>query len=135
MVSDSAANRVVSPSDLEAIGGVPGGLRAFAEDALMRIGLSPADQESFKTLCAGLYNRQADGTLTTWLARRTDLESSWTGATLFDTVLTEACKVRLLRTDDLRIEGESPRSYVRLGHDGWLGWPMLGSANARSKNT
>jgi hypothetical protein len=116
-VSELTADRVVSSSDLEAIGGVPGGLRAFAEDALTRIGLSPADQESFKTLCAGLYNRQADGTLTTWLARRTDLESSWTGATLFDTVLTKACKVRLLRTDDLRIEGESPSSYVRLGHD------------------
>ena len=68
-VSDPASDRVVTRVDLEAIGGVEGGLKAFAEDALERsMGLGPEDRDAFKAIYTQLYTRQADGTLTTWLA-------------------------------------------------------------------
>ena len=50
-VSDPASDRVVTLADLEAIGGVEGGLKAFAEDALERsMGLGPEDQDAFKAI-------------------------------------------------------------------------------------
>jgi WD40 repeat protein len=115
---DPAWDRVVTAADLEAIGGVEGGLKAFAEDTLSRsMGLDASDQNAFKATCAPLCNLQADGTLTTWLAPRARLEEDWRGSRPFGEVLGEACAVRLLREDVLRIEGGEPRSYVRLGHD------------------
>jgi hypothetical protein len=101
----------VTTADLAAIGGVEGGLRSFAEDAMERsMGLNPGDRESFRTLYTQLYTRQADGTLTTWLAPRETLESSWRGEKPFGEILEAARGVRLLRVDELRIEGERPRS-------------------------
>jgi tetratricopeptide (TPR) repeat protein len=115
---DQAADRVVTQSDLEAIGGVEGGLKAFAEDALKRaMRLSLGDRDAFKAISTRLYSAQVDGTLTTWLARRADLEASWTGTRPFGEVLEAAGRVRLLREDNLRIEGEDAQAYVRLGHD------------------
>ena len=64
-----------------------------------------------------MYTRQADGTLTTWLAPRANLEKDWNGSKSFGEVLDAARQVRLLREDNLRIEGEEPQAYVRLGHD------------------
>ena len=59
---------VITRDDLDAIKGVEGGLKAFAEDALVRsMHLGPEDREAFKALYSQLYNRQTDGTLTTWL--------------------------------------------------------------------
>src|SRR5208337_2098445 len=117
-VSDPAAVRVVTLADLEAIGGVDGGLKAFAEDALGRsMGLGPEDQNAFKAIYTRLYTRQADGTLTTWLAPRANLEKAWNGPQSFGEVLEAARKARLLREDNLRIEGEEAQAYVRLGHD------------------
>ena len=67
--------------DLEAIRGVEGGLKAFAEEALERsLRLGPSDQAAFKALFTRLYSRQVDGTLTTWLAPRDALEKSWSGS-------------------------------------------------------
>ena len=66
---------------------------------------------------AQLYSRQVDGTLTTWLASRDALERSWDGSVPFARVLEAAVSVRLLREDELRIEGTEPRPFVRLGHD------------------
>src|SRR5208337_5556377 len=87
-VSDPAAVRVVSLADLEAIGGVDGGLKAFAEDALERsMGLGPEDRDAFKAIYAQLYTRQADGTLTTWLSPRARLEADWKGSKSFGEVL------------------------------------------------
>ncbi len=117
-VSDPASDRVVTWADLKAIGGVEGGLKAFAEDALERsMGLGPEDQDAFKAIYTQLYTRQADGTLTTWLAPRDNLEEDWKGSWSFGKVLDAACQVRLLREDNLRIEGEESQAYVRLGHD------------------
>jgi WD40 repeat protein len=116
--SDPATGRVVTLADLEAIGGVEGGLKAFAEDALeVSMGLGPEDRDAFKAISTRLYTRQADGTLTTWLALRATLEEAWNGSKRFGDVLEEARQVRLLREDDLRIEGEEPQAYIRLGHD------------------
>ena len=117
-VSDPASDRVVTRADLEAIGGVEGGLKAFAEDALERsMGLGPEDRDAFKAIYTQLYTRQADGTLTTWLAPRANLEEDWNGSKSFGEVLDAARQVRLLREDNLRIEGEEAQAYVRLGHD------------------
>ena len=116
-VSDPAAVRVVTRVDLEAIGGVEGGLKAFAEDALERsMGLGPEDRDAFKAIYTRLCTRQADGTLTTWLASRAYLKEKWSGPKSFDRILVAACDVRLLREDILRIEGEEAQA-VRLGHD------------------
>jgi tetratricopeptide (TPR) repeat protein len=109
---------IIRREDLEAIRGVEGGLKAFAEEALERsLGLSPADQSAFKALFARLYSRQPDGTLTTWLAPRDGLESSWYGSKPFAQVLEVAVAVRLLREDALRVQGSAPRPFIRLGHD------------------
>ncbi len=117
-VSDPASDRVVTWADLEAIGGVEGGLKAFAEDALGRsMRLGSEDQDAFKAIYTELYTRQADGTLTTWLAPRAKLEKTWSGSKSFGEVLDAASRVRLLREDNLRIEGEGTQAYVRLGHD------------------
>ena len=109
---------VITREDLDAIKGVEGGLQAFAEDALVRsLRLGPADREAFKGLFSQLYNRQPDGTLTTWLMPRESLEGQWDRPTPFADLLEAAKSVRLLREDELRIEGGEPRRYVRLGHD------------------
>jgi len=109
---------VITHLDLETIRGVEGGLKAFAEDALERsLGLGPADRAAFKSLFARLYSRQIDGTLTTWLAPRDALESAWNGSIPFAQVMESARSVRLLREDVLRVEGNEPRPFIRLGHD------------------
>jgi len=109
---------VITRENLEAIKGVEGGLKAFAEDALVRsMRLGPEDREAFKGLFSQLYNRQHDGTLTTWLMPRESLQRQWDRPTPFGDLLDAARSVRLLREDELRIEGGEPRRYVRLGHD------------------
>ena len=106
------------PNDTRPDAWVVDALRAFAEDALERtMGLGLADRDAFQSLYTNLYTRQADGTLTTWLAPRANLEADWNGSGSFGEVLEAACEVRLLREDVLRIEGEEPQAYVRLGHD------------------
>jgi hypothetical protein len=109
---------LITREDLDAIKGVEGGLQSFAEDALVRsMHLGPEDREAFKALYGQLFNRQSDGTLTTWLMPRASLEHQWNRPTPFADVLETARSVRLLREDDLRIEGGEPRRYIRLGHD------------------
>ena len=109
---------VITRENLDAIKGVEGGLKAFAEDALVRsMRLGPEDREAFKGLFSQLYNRQPDGTLTTWLMPRESLQRQWDRPTPFADLLDAARSVRLLREDELRIEGGEPRRYVRLGHD------------------
>ena len=112
------SDRVITRENLDAIKGVEGGLRAFAEDALVRsMRLGPEDRQAFKGLFSQLYNRQTDGTLTTWLMPRESLQRQWDRPTPFADLLAAARSVRLLREDELRIEGGEPRRYVRLGHD------------------
>jgi hypothetical protein len=109
---------VITQKDLDEIKGVEGGLKAFAEDALVRsLRLGPEDRDLFKRLFSQLYNRQPDGTLTTWLMPRESLQRQWDRPTPFAALLEVAKSVRLLREDEMRIEGGEPRRYVRLGHD------------------
>ena len=109
---------VITRDDLDGIKGVEGGLRAFAEDALVRsMRLGPEDRQAFKGLFSQLYNSQPDGTLTTWLMPRESLQRQWDRPTPFADLLDAARSVRLLREDELRIEGGEPRRYIRLGHD------------------
>ena len=116
--SRPGSDGVITREDLDAIRGVEGGLKAFAEEALERsLRLGPSDQAAFKALFARLYSRQVDGTLTTWLAPRDALEKSWSGCVPFAPVVQAAVSVRLLREDALRVEGAEPRPYIRLGHD------------------
>ena len=122
---------VITRENLEAIKGVEGGLKAFAEDALVRsMRLGPEDREAFKGLFSQLYNRQPDGTLTTWLMPRESLQRQWDRPTPFADLLDAARSVRLLREDELRIEGGEPRRYVRA-------WPRCpgqgGRAEGRSR--
>jgi WD domain, G-beta repeat len=116
--TEHGSDGVITREDLDAIKGVEGGLKTFAEDALVRsLHLGPEDRESFKALFSKLYNRQPDGTLTTWLMPRSSLECQWDRPTPFAEMLEAAKSFRLLREDELRIEGDEPRRYVRLGHD------------------
>jgi tetratricopeptide (TPR) repeat protein len=109
---------VITHEDLDAIRGVEGVLKAFAEGALERtLRLDASDRDAFKALYTRLYSRQVDGTLTTWLASREAMEGSWNGSLPFAQVVEAAVSVRLLREDALRVEGTEPRPYVRLGHD------------------
>ena len=113
-----SSDGVITREDLDAIKGVVGGLKAFAEDALARsMRLGPEDRDAFKALFCQLYNRQPDGTLTTWLMPRERLEGQWDRPSPFADVLDAAKLVRLLREDELRVEGSEPRRYIRLGHD------------------
>jgi WD40 repeat protein len=118
-ISDPNSDRVITHDDLHiGIGGIAGGLRAYAEDALTRVmRLGPKDVEAFQALAIGLFREQADKTLTTLLVSQDTLAEKWTGERDLNDVLVAACDVRLLRVDSLRIEGEEPRVYVRLGHD------------------
>ncbi len=116
--SQPGSDGVITMEDLESIRGVEGGLKSFAEDSLVRsLRLDPPDRLAFKSLYTRLYSRQVDGTLTTWLAPRDSLESSWAGSKPFAEVVEAAVAARILREDHLRVEGAEPRPYIRLGHD------------------
>ncbi|QEH32543.1 WD domain, G-beta repeat [Aquisphaera giovannonii] len=133
---DTVSAGVVTEDDLNAIRGVEGGLRAFAEDALRRVmSLSAEDRRAFKDLYGRLCNRQPDGTLTTSLHLRDGLAARWARPTSFDEVLEKAVRVRLLREDEIRIEGEKPLRYIRLGHDALARvaaeWGQEGARRAR----
>ncbi|QEH38433.1 WD domain, G-beta repeat [Aquisphaera giovannonii] len=112
------AERVITGEDLDAIGGVDGGLKAFAEGALARtLRLSPGDRRAFRGLFSQLYLRQPDGTLSTRMIAREDLERQWGRPAPFAGLLEAARSARLLREDQLRLQGDEPRGYIRLGHD------------------
>jgi formylglycine-generating enzyme required for sulfatase activity len=111
-------DRVIAAPDLEAIGGVEGGLRLHVEQQLDRIvGPLPSEQRAFKELVARLYLRQPDGSLTTALLVQDDLAAQWRGRSPFDRMLAAAAGLRVLRISSLRIGGVEERSYVSLGHD------------------
>ena len=120
----SRPDPVVTQADLEAIGGVEGGMRAHAEGLVRRLFPQRADQRAFRRLLADprtqLFIRQSDGTLTTALLPAEFLARHWTGRVPFADMLKTAGDGdwRLLRVNSLRIgsdDGERP--YVSLGHD------------------
>ncbi|MFO0798483.1 MAG: tetratricopeptide repeat protein [Gemmataceae bacterium] len=116
--------KVVTAADLEAIGGVEGGMRAHAETLVGHLFPHRADQRAFKRLLADpstqLFIRQADGTLTTALLPAAFLARHWRGRMPFEEVLRTAGAGdrRLVRVNSLRIGGdEEEQRYVSLGHD------------------
>lgn len=118
------ADKVVSAADLEAIGGVEGGMRAHAEAMVKHLFPNGADQRAFQRLLADprtqLFIRQADGTLTTALLPASFLAQHWRGRMPFEDVLRTAGDGdrRLVRVNSLRIGGdEEEQRYVSLGHD------------------
>lgn len=57
--SDPNADRIITHEDLQRIKGVAGGLKAFAEDALVRsLALDSEDREAFKAIFSDLCHRQ-----------------------------------------------------------------------------
>jgi hypothetical protein len=116
-------DRVIAAADLEAIGGVQGGMKRFAEEMVRRLFPRRADRVAFRRLLAGpdvqLFIRQPDSTLTTALLPAEFLARHWTGPTPFDQVLRTAGDGdwRLLRVNTLRIGDGAERPYVSLGHD------------------
>jgi WD40 repeat protein len=116
-------DRVVRFADLEAIGGVTGGLRRNVEGLVERLipgGLeSEHDRRAFRAMMAGLYLRQPDGALTTALVPEDDLARRWRGQTPFDDLVARASegRTRLLKVNTLRIGDTGERQYISLGHD------------------
>jgi WD40 repeat protein len=120
----ASSDGIVTLADLEATGGVEGGMRANAEGLVRRLFPHRADQRAFKRLLGGektqLYIRQSDGTLTTALLPAEFLGRHWAGQMPFESVLRTASDGdgRLLRVNSLRIgSDEEERPYVSLGHD------------------
>jgi tetratricopeptide (TPR) repeat protein len=118
------ADEVITAADLEAIGGVEGGMRAHAEAIVKHLFPNGADQRAFKRLLADprtqLFIRQADGTLTTALLPASFLAHYWRGRMPFEDVLRTAGDGdrRLVRVNSLRIGGDQEEQrYVSLGHD------------------
>lgn len=113
----------VTAADLEAIGGVQGGMKRFAEDMVQRLFPRRADQAAFRHLLAGpdvqLFIQQPDGTMTTALLPAAFLAEHWGGSMPFDQMLGVAAEGdwRLLRVNSLRIGDDVERPYVSLGHD------------------
>ena len=114
----------ITLSDLDAIGGVEGGMRAHAEGLVSRLFPSRADRKAFVRLLSDpgtqLFIRQSDGTLTTALLPAAFLARHWSGYTPFEDMLriAGAGDWRLVRVNSLRIgSDEEERPYVSLGHD------------------
>jgi WD40 repeat protein len=119
VVQRSRKPPVISAADLEAIGGVSGGMSRHVEGLIQSLFPKPADQAALKHLLANLYVQQPDGTLTTAIVPESDLAKDWHGATSFDNMLAIAAKpaYRLLKIGQLRSGDSSPTAYVSLGHD------------------
>ncbi|HEX8202648.1 MAG TPA: AAA family ATPase, partial [Isosphaeraceae bacterium] len=114
-------DRTIAAEDLEAIGGVRGGMRRHAEGLLERIlpGGPGSDRPAFRRLFTQLYLRQPDGALSTALVVEDELSRRWTGRMPFGELisLASAGQTRLLRVNTLRIGDQDERRYVSLGHD------------------
>ena len=133
-------DKVIRPADLDAIGGVWGGMQRHID--LLVVGLVrefPTDLRPFKRLITRLYIRQSDGGLTTALIPLDDLETHWSGRHRFDTLIGSAVEKKLLKVNTLTIDEVADRSYVSLGHDAlakvasvWDEDLLRGSASAQA---
>ena len=95
-------DHVVRLTDLDAIGGVDGGLRWHVEHQLDKIvGPLPSEQRAFKKLISDLYLLQPDGSLTGALMPESDLAKLWVGSTPFRQVLGSAEELRIVRVSSL----------------------------------
>ncbi len=111
-------DRTVTLADLEAIGGIEGGMRNHVEGLLKDLLQGqPLDRWAVRRLFTRLYNQQADGTLTTALLAEDKVRAQWTGRMPFDDFLRSSRDLRLLKINTLRIGMDEERPHVSLGHD------------------
>jgi hypothetical protein len=112
------ADKTIALADLEALGGIEGGMRNHVGTLLADLLKGrPLDRRPVHTLFTQLYLKQADGTLTTALLAEDEVRNRWTGRMPFDELLESCRKLRLLKVNSLRIGMEEERRYVSLGHD------------------
>jgi hypothetical protein len=108
----------ITIDDLEALGGIEGGMRKHVEgllDELLK--RHPRDKQPLQRLFTQLYLKQPDGTLTTALLPENEIRRRWTGRMEFAELLESSQSMRLLKVNTLRIGFEEERRYVSLGHD------------------
>jgi WD40 repeat protein len=122
-------DREIHKEDVDAIGGIEGGMKRHVEN-LLRDHLPEEEHQAIRRLLSTLYLRQPDGALTTALIPEKNtapdekgLESFWVGHMPLDRVLAVMTQpeVKLLRMSTLRIGGGEERRYVSLGHDALAG--------------
>ncbi len=112
-----------------------GGLKAFAEEALERsLPARPSGQAAFKALFTRLYRRQVDGTLTTWLAPRNSLESSWCSSSAFRPGGGGGRVSAMPARECLRIEGADLALISGWGTMPWPGSLRPGRGNGTRRN-
>jgi formylglycine-generating enzyme required for sulfatase activity len=112
------ADKTITMSDLDGLGGIEGGMRNHVEGLLRELLQGhPSDKKHVQKLFTQLYLKQPDGTLTTALLAEDDVEKRWSGRMPFSELLEACCALRLLRINNLRIGMEEERRYVSLGHD------------------
>jgi hypothetical protein len=117
-LASKRADKTVSLTDLDNLGGIEGGMRNHVETMVTDlIKERPRDKTSVQKLFTDLYLKQADGTLTTALLAEDKVRETWTGKMPFDELLKSSCERRLLKVNSLRIGTEDQKRYVSLGHD------------------
>jgi hypothetical protein len=84
------SDRVIRLDDLEALGGLKGGLRRHVYGLVAQLFPARKDREAFRRLLTGLYLRQPDGALTTALMPADELARRWTGRLQFEQMLQAA---------------------------------------------
>lgn len=141
--------KTITSDDLAAIGGVEGGLRSHVDGLLAEIypkfkpktpaathgWPSPFERDDpVRRLYTRLFNRQADGRVTTALVAQDRLASEWTGEMPFDQFLASASEVRLLRISTFPV-GDGEERRVSLGHDSLakIAAEWQGEIDARSR--
>jgi WD40 repeat protein len=118
-------DRVLGQTDVDALGGVKGGMKRHVDELLARHLPRATDRKAFQKFLTRLYLRQPDGTLTTALMPVTpvgdkgSVQQYWTGRMHLSEMLDLMTRsdVRLLRKNALRLGGGAQRHYVSLGHD------------------
>ena len=113
--------RIITRADLDAIGGIEGGMRTHADAMVARLvsGHDPADARAVRALMVTLTLRQPDGSLSTALVPADELRPLWTGVSPLDPLVDAAAgpTFRLLRKATLALGSSEPRPFVSLGHD------------------
>jgi WD40 repeat protein len=111
-------HRLITKSDLAAIGGVMGGMVNHVDGLVAQRFPNLIDRRAFKKLLSILYLSRRDGGLTTALVPEDILAKSWRGRCAFNVMVERASErgYRLLRRETLRV-GTQRGAYISLGHD------------------
>ena len=112
------ADQTITLADLDGLGGIEGGMRNHVDGLLGELLKGhPLDKRPVQRLFTQLYLKQPDGSLTTSLLAKEEIQKRWTGRMPLDGLLESCRKLRLLKFNTLRIGMEEERRYVSLGHD------------------